>query len=82
VEPAPVAADQAPEAAISFNGRIGLNSATLEELTALPGVGTVTAKRILAYRETHGAFMSVADLLAVPGIGPARFKTLEELVEP
>jgi competence ComEA-like helix-hairpin-helix protein len=80
--PRPVPTGGALGALLASNGRISLNSATLEELTALPGVGTATAARILAFRETHGGFVSVSDLRAVPGIGPARFKSLEEFVEP
>jgi competence protein ComEA len=60
---------------------IHLNIATVEELDALPGVGPVTAQRILDYRQEHGAFRSVDELDAVPGIGPARLDQLRELVQ-
>ena len=59
-----------------------LNSATLEQLDALPGVGPVTAQKIVDYREKHGAFSSVRELDAIPGIGPARLEQLTELVAP
>lgn len=62
--------------------RVHLNSATLEQLDALPGVGPVTAQKIVDYREAHGAFSSVDDLDAIPGIGPARLEQLRELVVP
>lgn len=62
------------------NGPVHLNSATLEQLDELPGVGPVTAEKILAYREEHGAFQSVDELDAVPGIGPARLEELRRLV--
>jgi competence protein ComEA len=61
---------------------VHLNSATLEQLDALPGIGPVTAQKILAYRQEHGAFGSVDELDAVPGIGPARLEQLRELVAP
>lgn len=61
---------------------VSLSSATLEELDALPGVGPVTAQRILDYRAEHGPFASVDDLDAVPGIGPARMEQLRDLVTP
>jgi competence protein ComEA len=63
-------------------GPVHLNSATLEQLDALPGVGPVTAQKILAYRQQHGGFGSVDELDAVPGIGPARLADLRSLVAP
>ena len=62
-------------------GRVHLNTATLEQLDALPGIGPVTAQEILDYREEKGAFQSVDELDAVPGIGPARLEQLRELVD-
>ena len=51
-------------------GPVHLNVATLEQLDALPGVGPVTAQKILDYRDKHGAFGSVDELDAISGIGP------------
>ena len=62
-------------------GKVHLNSATLDQLDELPGVGPVTAQKILDYREAHGAFGSVNELDAVPGIGPARLAELRDLVD-
>jgi competence protein ComEA len=61
---------------------VQLSTATLEQLDTLPGVGPVTAQKILDYREKHGAFSSVDELDAVPGIGPKRLDQLRELVVP
>ena len=61
--------------------KVHLNSATLEQLDSLPGVGPVTAQKILDYRTQHGAFGSVDELDAVPGIGPARLEQLKPLVD-
>jgi competence protein ComEA len=61
-------------------GPVRLNTATVEELDALPGVGPVTAGKIVEYRQAHGPFASIDDLDAVPGIGPARLEELRELV--
>jgi competence protein ComEA len=61
--------------------KVSLNSATLEQLDELPGVGPVTAQQILDYREANGAFRSVDELDAVPGIGPARLEQLRPLVD-
>jgi competence protein ComEA len=63
-------------------GPVHLNSATLEQLDALPGVGPVTAQKIVDYRTKHGGFGSVDELDAVPGIGPARLADLRPLVAP
>ena len=69
-------------AAGAAQGPVHLNTATLEQLDGLPGVGPVTAQKILDYRTEHGAFHSVDELDAVPGIGPARLDTLRDLVAP
>lgn len=63
-------------------GPVHLNTATLEELDALPGVGPVTAQKILDYRQQHGAFSSIDELDAIPGIGPARLEQLREVAAP
>jgi competence protein ComEA len=62
--------------------RVSLSSATAEDLDALPGVGPVTAQKIVDYRAEHGPFGSVDDLDAVPGIGPGRIEQLRDLVTP
>jgi competence protein ComEA len=69
-------------AAAAPSGPVHLNSATLEQLDALPGVGPVTAQKILDYRQQHGGFGSVDELDAVSGIGPARLADLRALVAP
>jgi competence protein ComEA len=61
---------------------VQLSTATLEQLDSLPGVGPVTAQKILDYRQEHGAFQSVDELDAVSGIGPKRLEQLRELVVP
>lgn len=81
------AAAGAPAAAaggggVAASGPVRLNAATVEELDALPGIGPVTAQKIVDWRQAHGAFRSVDDLDAVPGIGPARIEQLRELVTP
>jgi len=60
---------------------VNLNTATLEQLDALPGVGPATAQAILDYRKQHGRFRSVQDLLQVGGIGPAKLEKLRQRVK-
>jgi competence protein ComEA len=78
--------DPSPPAAAGSNemppGPISLSSATVDELDELPGVGPITAQKIVDYRTEHGPFGSVDDLDAVPGIGPTRIEQLRELVTP
>ena len=61
---------------------VDLNSATAEQLDALPGIGPSTAAKIVAYRQQHGAFHSLAELDAVSGIGPSKLAELKGLVTP
>jgi competence protein ComEA len=61
-------------------GLVDLNSATAQELDALPGIGPVLAQRIVAHRDEQGPFRSVDQLDDVPGIGPTIFAELAELV--
>jgi competence protein ComEA len=60
--------------------KVDLNTATAEQLDALPGVGPATAAKIIADRTTNGPFRSVDDLMRVSGIGPAKFESLKDLV--
>jgi len=68
--------------AASPSSPVDLNSATVEQLDALPGIGPVTAQKIVDYRTEHGPFTSVDDLDAIPGIGPSRIDNLRGLVIP
>ncbi len=63
------ASDKWGETSSASDSRIRVNQATAAELERLPGIGPALAGRIVAYREAHGPFQSVNDLLAVSGIG-------------
>ena len=60
---------------------LNLNTATLEQLDTLDGVGPATAEKILAYREEHGGFSNVDELGEIPGIGEKRLASLREQVQ-
>lgn len=62
------------------SGPVDLNSATVDQLDALPGVGPVLAQRIVDWRQQHGGFRSVDELQQVPGIGARKFADLKSLV--
>jgi competence protein ComEA len=82
--PAPTAAQEAAEPKPRQEARtsalINLNTATADELESLPGVGAQMAARILEYRQKHGAFKKVEDLMNVKGIGEKGFLKLKPLI--
>ena len=59
---------------------VSLNTATVDQLDQLDGVGPVTAQKILDWRREHGGFRSVDDLNQISGIGPKRFEALKDKV--
>ena len=61
-------------------GRININTATIEELTSIPGIGKVTAQRIVEYRQKYGKFYSVTDLLKVKGIGKSTLENIRPYI--
>ncbi|MHC1770803.1 MAG: helix-hairpin-helix domain-containing protein [Flexilinea sp.] len=62
----------------SIHERINLNTAVLEDLLTLPGIGEIKANDILLYRDTNGGFTDISDLLNIPGIGE---KTIEQFLD-
>ena len=61
-------------------GEIDLNTATIKELTKLPGIGEVLAVRIVEYREANGGFKSTEELQKVNGIGRKTFEKFKDLI--
>ncbi|MBK3427285.1 ComEA family DNA-binding protein [Corynebacterium tuberculostearicum] len=80
-EPAPAGENSSSPGGSASGSGVSLNSATAEELTELKGVGEVTAQAIVAYREEHGGFKDVEELLEVSGIGPAKLAQLKDQVQ-
>ena len=76
------ASGPAPEAVpeTTDTGRININTATASQLDSLPGIGPVLAQRIIDYREAHGPFTALAQLMQVEGIGEKRLSAILDLI--
>ncbi|MDT8324700.1 MAG: ComEA family DNA-binding protein [Bacteroidota bacterium] len=79
---APDAAGNAatPESVAKESARIVLNTATVRQLTTLPGIGPATAEKIIAYRERNGPFRSPADIMKVKGIGQKKYENIRQFI--
>ncbi len=59
---------------------ININTASLEELDSLPGIGPTTAQRIIDYRDTNGPFTTIDEIMDVSGVGPSTFDEIKDLI--
>ena len=66
--------------AVSSASLININTATLQQLDTLPSIGPVTAQSIVTYRQQHGPFQHIEDIMNVPGIGPVTFDKIQRLI--
>jgi len=61
-------------------GRVDINTATVTELDALPGIGPTTAQTIVDFRRQNGTFQSIQDIQNVPGVGPATYERIKDYI--
>jgi competence protein ComEA len=66
--------------AIDVGGLVNINTADVDALDTLPGIGPSTAQNIIDYRDNIGLFKTIEDLMNVPGIGEAKFKQLKDSI--
>lgn len=67
----------------SDNGSVGLvniNTALVDELDTLPGIGPSTAEKIVEYRDANGPFATIDEVMSVSGIGPAKFEQIQAFI--
>ena len=76
--PLPVAT--APAGTSNSGDLVNINTAGLEELDTLPGIGPSTAQNIIDYRESNGPFETLEEIMDVPGIGEAKFNQIKDLI--
>jgi competence protein ComEA len=65
---------------VDSSAPININTATAEKLQALPSIGVTRAQAIVTYREAHGPFQQIDDILSVPGIGPVIFEQIAPFI--
>ena len=70
--------DDTSSSSVVISGKVSLNTATLDELMTLPGIGESKAQAIIEYREEVGAFQNIEELKEVSGIGDAIFDQIKE----
>lgn len=75
-EPPAVPATEAPISTELIN----INIASQAELESLPGIGPTTAQKIIQYREQNGPFLTIEDIINVPGIGPGTYERIKDLI--
>ncbi len=70
---APVLAEEEAAAPVKSMGKVNINTASIEQLMSMDGIGEAYAKRIVSYREKNGPFQTPEDLMKVKGIGQKTF---------
>ena len=70
----------APKATATATAPVNLNTATMDQLATIPGIGVKTAERIIAYRQKNGGFKKIEDLMNVQGVGEKSFLKMKPLI--
>ncbi len=81
VEEAAALPKQQPESLAKDDGKVNLNTATKEELQTLPGIGEAKAQSIVAWREEHGSFTQIEDIMKIEGIKEGVFSKIKDSVK-
>lgn len=68
------------KSSMDSDGKININTADKELLMEIPGIGEAKAKSILAYRESHGAFSKIEDIMQIEGIKEGTFKKIKDMI--
>jgi comEA protein len=68
------------DAALLSMRKININSAGVEELASLKGIGNAIASRIVEYRDSHGSFASIEEIKKVKGLGPSLFDKIKDRI--
>lgn len=76
----PTTQESSPDAQ-NNNGKININTADVQQLTLLPGIGETMAKRIIDYRTENGGFSTIEDLMKVSGIGEKKFEQMKPYIK-
>jgi competence protein ComEA len=71
---------RSPSGVLEMGGKIDINTATIEELDTLPGIGPAYAQGIVEYREVNGPFSSIEEIILVSGIGNATFDKIRDRI--
>lgn len=76
----PILATPGPTVVAAETELVNINIASAAELDSLPSIGPALAQRIIEYREQNGPFISIEDIINVPGIGPGNYERFKDLI--